>query len=155
MEKFILHYFVLLFLSTVMGRFYFSYRKALKKGNMLLSKWAMPWSAIDIVLFITMVYIIGNSSINIFDKENRFAVIYAVCMIISMIFNSKLFVLENGIYFMSEFTSWDKVDEVILESDSVVKIERQAFLSSGYKIRNFHYDDKFLSIIEQKCAVRK
>lgn len=151
MEDVILYYWILLLLGSVLIRTYLNYRKASKNVEILLSTWARPLSLLDMVLFIVLVYIISDTSKNIMDKENYFAVIYCLWIIVSVICNAKLVISEKGIYFLSQFASWDRIEEITLESQSFVSIQRKSFLCRNLKIRNFYYDDNFLSFIEKKC----
>lgn len=155
MEEYIFHYYIILILFIILSKSYFNYWKSVKKQNVLLSMWAMPISLVDIALYVFMVYIIGDTVGNNIKNGYSIAIMYALCLIIMNILNSKLLISDGGIYFMSQFTSWENIDEIILVNDSVVNVRRVAFLSSGYKIRQFKYDDDFLSIVEKRCTVRK
>ncbi len=155
MEKYILYFYILLFMFLATIKAYWNYRKAQKSGDILFSKWAMPISKWDFIMYIIMIYIIGDTIGNKLNRGYFFVIMYALSIIVMNILHAKLLITDRGIYFMSQFTRWDNVNEIILVNKSVINVRRHTFLSSGYKIRNFSYDESFISIIEDKCVVEK
>lgn len=134
---------------------YWNYRKAQKSGDILFSKWGIPISKWDIIMYIIVIYIIVDTIGNKLNMGYVFLVVYVLAIIIMNILHAKLLITDKGIYFMSQFTSWDNVNKIILINESVIDVSRHDFLSSGYKIRKFSYDESFISIIEDKCVVEK